>query len=146
VRATARHALGDLAGAIEDATHAIEVDPRCAAAYGTRGVVRDEQGDHKGALEDLTRVIELAPDKAPGWADRAATLLDLDEVDAAIADATRAIDLNPRLARAYGCRGEALARKGDRRAAPDYRKFLELAPGSPEEPRIRDWLAKNAER
>jgi tetratricopeptide (TPR) repeat protein len=50
---------GDFDGAISDATHAIQLDPKDGHAYGTRGWARYGKGDLAGALEDCKKAVEL---------------------------------------------------------------------------------------
>ncbi|MGH9832797.1 MAG: tetratricopeptide repeat protein [Blastocatellia bacterium] len=61
-RAGIRHDRGDLRGALEDYSRAIEIDPRLALLYGNRGVTRKALGDLKGAIADYTEAIRLRPD------------------------------------------------------------------------------------
>ena len=60
-RGSAKNSSGDYAGAIEDYTKAIELDPKFAVAYCNRGNAKDSSGDYAGAIEDYTKAIELDP-------------------------------------------------------------------------------------
>ncbi|MCY7275321.1 MAG: tetratricopeptide repeat protein, partial [Phormidesmis sp. CAN_BIN44] len=46
-------------GAIEDCTQAIRLDPKDAAAYSNRGLVRADLGDKRGAIEDYQEAARL---------------------------------------------------------------------------------------
>lgn len=51
--------LGDVDGAIEALTHAVNVDPTMGAAWFNRGFARFSIGDRQGAVADLSRAGEL---------------------------------------------------------------------------------------
>lgn len=50
-----------LAGAVDDFSVAIEVEPRYADGWKRRGQARSALGDSEGALADLQKAIDLAP-------------------------------------------------------------------------------------
>jgi tetratricopeptide (TPR) repeat protein len=52
-----RQKAGDVAGAIEDYTTCISIDPDNAAWYFSRAAARQKAGDVVGAIEDLTESI-----------------------------------------------------------------------------------------
>lgn len=54
-------ALGDYDWAIEDYSHAIELDPKFAEAFHGRAVVLDQTGERLRAIKDLQRAHALAP-------------------------------------------------------------------------------------
>ena len=60
---------GDLDGAIEDYTKAIEIDPKNETYYHSRGVSRYLKKDLKGAIEDMRKTLRVA---APNWKNRKA--------------------------------------------------------------------------
>lgn len=51
--------LGDNLGVIQDFNKVIELDPKFADVYYTRGCVKSELKDKTGALEDLSKAGEL---------------------------------------------------------------------------------------
>ncbi|MBI3722398.1 hypothetical protein HY251_00355 [bacterium] len=76
-RALLRRERGDLAGAIADATRALEIDPQCGDAFRDRAIAREMQGDRAGAISDLGHVIELSPPDTPQAASARALLAEL---------------------------------------------------------------------
>lgn len=54
--------VGDLAGAERQYDRAVAADPRLAAAWAARAVLRYRRGDQHGALADLDAAIRLAPE------------------------------------------------------------------------------------
>jgi tetratricopeptide (TPR) repeat protein len=56
-----RKEQGDLEGAMNDFSHAIELDPQNKMAYLGRGEVRERRADFKGALADFQKVLEMDP-------------------------------------------------------------------------------------
>ncbi len=113
VRAGVKLGAGDRDGAIEDARHALELDPTLAAAWRVRGAARLEKGDQGGAIADATKAIELDPGLALAWSDRGAARSTEGDWDGEIADCTRAVELDPGLALAWSNRGAARGNKGD---------------------------------
>jgi len=53
--------MGDYDRAIADAAKAIDLNPKLAAAYGTRGFAFAKKGDVKSAIADYRRQLALAP-------------------------------------------------------------------------------------
>ncbi|MCW8796877.1 MAG: tetratricopeptide repeat protein [Chlorobium sp.] len=63
-RANVRSGRGDIEGAIDDYSKAIELGLRLRErflAYGNRGIARAALEDNQGALEDFTVIIEASP-------------------------------------------------------------------------------------
>ena len=50
--------------AIADLDKAIELDPKNAVSYSSRGFAKSEIGDYKGVIADFDKVIELNPENA----------------------------------------------------------------------------------
>ena len=97
----------DWAGAAEDCSRAIELDPTNAAAWAGRAAARGNQGDLDGELADATRSVELAPEMADAWALRGEAFLKKGDDARAIEDLTKAVDLDPRNSLALGNRAAA---------------------------------------
>lgn len=54
--------LNDSSGAVKDASRAIELDPRFAAAYCLRGLAKLNLGDKRGACSDYRKAGSIDPD------------------------------------------------------------------------------------
>ena len=87
--------MGDPAGALEEYSEALRLNPGYADAYYNRANVLDGQGDLAGAIADYDRAIELNPGHAMAYGNRAFTYVKLGEVEKAKADAARALELDP---------------------------------------------------
>jgi len=61
-RSLARAALGDAAGALEDAEHLVTVVPQQAESWYARGVARALLKRHLGAIDDFDRAAALRPE------------------------------------------------------------------------------------
>jgi tetratricopeptide (TPR) repeat protein len=124
-----RSVKGDFDGAIADYSRAIELDPRYALAWGSRGAARAKKEDWDGAIADYTRAIELDPTLASAWGCRGFAKASKRDWDGTIADLDRAIELDPKETSDWGNRGFAKASKGDYGGAiADYTRAIELAP------------------
>jgi len=130
--AKARHQTGDIKGAIEDCTRALELDPAYVTAYEERGFSKLALGDLKGALADYSKVVELRPRDAAGYAHRAVVRRELGDPRGAMADHDQAILLNPRNSASYIDRGGTrIDLKDFQGAVDDATKGLELDPTQP---------------
>jgi len=58
-RGLMRQAGGDHAGAVEEFTRALDLDPACGEAYASRGISREFLGDVAAAKADYAKSIEL---------------------------------------------------------------------------------------
>ena len=104
--------LNNFQAAIADASQAIIVNPKDAAAFNLRGSAIRKNGDAKKALEDFNRAVELAPN-ADNYYQRGATYQLLGDHQSAIADFTQVIDMIPDLGHAYFARAESRRAIGD---------------------------------
>src|SRR5579859_2188274 len=77
--------------AIEAYNHAIQIDPRYAAAYNNRGNTYCELKEYAKAMADYSRTIELNPRYAAAYYNRGNAYCELKEYTKAIADYSRAI-------------------------------------------------------
>ena len=66
MRGMQRAATGDLSGAIEDFTKAIELEPENASLYVSRAIAYDMNSDYQLAIQDYERAIELKPELEVG--------------------------------------------------------------------------------
>jgi tetratricopeptide (TPR) repeat protein len=98
-RALARHAQGDVEGALSDCEMAISINPGLAEAYNNRGTLRWANGDLDGALSDYNRVIAIDPRDGLAFNNRANILVDRGDFENALVDFSKAVDLLPRNAK-----------------------------------------------
>ena len=140
-RATALRKLGEYQRAIQDATRAIEIDPKFAGAYCQRAFAYQQsqfENRVEQSLADATKAIELDPTIALSFVLRGGARLELKQYDQAIADFTRAIGLNPRSYSAYGGRASSYAALGETsKARADINKALLLSPPKEDELSLR---------
>ncbi|WP_083556423.1 tetratricopeptide repeat protein [Hyphomicrobium sp. NDB2Meth4] len=95
-RGTAWNNKGDLAKAIEDYSHAIELDPGFALAYTNRGAMYVNQKDDERALADFQKAIALDEKSAAfAYAGRGGIFERRGDRDAANADYEKALSLKP---------------------------------------------------
>jgi tetratricopeptide (TPR) repeat protein len=95
-RGVARKARGDIDGAIEDYTQAINLNPSLAEAFGNRGNAMFKNGDLDGALKDYEEALRLKPDDADVYYNRAIVWEDKSNPAAAISDFQKYLDLGAR--------------------------------------------------
>jgi tetratricopeptide (TPR) repeat protein len=92
----ARDDKGDLDGAIDEYTKAIDADPKFVKAYLNRGIDRKNKGDHQGAVADFTKVIELDPTNLQAHMSRGSSRIFTNDLDGSVEDFTKAIELDTR--------------------------------------------------
>jgi len=123
---------GNVLGAIDEFTKAIEIDPQFDRAYTNRGIMWMETGDYDKAIMDINRAIEINPQQFAAFNSRGNARRFKGEFDSAIADYTTAIGLNPKSAIPYNNRGAAYVNKGDLDAAiDDFGKAIGIDPKYP---------------
>jgi tetratricopeptide (TPR) repeat protein len=89
-RGCARAASGDVAGAEDDFTAALQLDPGYVMAYYDRAVLRQRRGDYTGSLSDYGDVVALVPDFAEARFNRALCLQKTGDLAAARTEALAA--------------------------------------------------------
>ena len=116
--------------AIQLLTKAIELNPKYADAYGTRGIAYSFIKQYSKAIKDFNKAIELNPEDDGAYLNRGTTYADLGQYSKAIKDYSKAIELNPEDAwAAYYNRGLAYDNLGQySKAIKDYNKAIELTP------------------
>jgi tetratricopeptide (TPR) repeat protein len=128
-RGVMRRMSGDTAGAIEDYTKAIEIDPKFASAYYNRGIARYAMKDAAGAIQDYTKAIELRPDFSDAYGNRGIIYAESGNAKTAFADFDMAIKLKPGNPLTYNSRGLALQEQGKLdEAIRDYDVAIRLDP------------------
>lgn len=123
--------------ALEDFTHAIELNPRYASAYNNRGVAYKNLGNRRQAMADFAKAIDLytnaierKPRNAFAYNDRGVAYCRSGDFREGISDFTKAIELNPRYALAYNNRSFADYRSGNHeQAMADCSQAIKLRPG-----------------
>jgi len=98
---------GDLMGAIDLWSQAIDLDPNFANAYYNRGTAYNYLKRYEEAIADYIRAIDIDPNFAYAYNGRGIAYKNLKRYEEAIADHTRAIELDPNDANAYYNRGNA---------------------------------------
>ncbi len=73
LRGYAKLGLGDLLGAEQDLSRAIEINPVYTEAFHYRGIVHAEMGNYEDAVRDLTAAIDLRPDLVGSYYSRGVT-------------------------------------------------------------------------
>ncbi|HEV3260069.1 MAG TPA: tetratricopeptide repeat protein [Gemmataceae bacterium] len=120
-RAHDAHEHHDDDNALKYYDEAIQLDPDCANAYGSRATIYAEvKQDYDRAIADYSEAIRLRDDQTAQGKYLAATVytgrghcyLHMAKVAEAIADYDEAIRLNPQVLQAYAYRGLAYETKG----------------------------------
>jgi tetratricopeptide (TPR) repeat protein len=111
-------------------TQEIDLSPRSAEAYHSRGIVHYLKQNYDAAIADYDKAINLDPKgRSNFYANRGMAYIGKGLFDKAFSDLDRAISMDPKDFRAYQGRGRAYAGKGDLdRAIADYTRSLELDP------------------
>ncbi|HKY85488.1 MAG TPA: tetratricopeptide repeat protein, partial [Pseudorhodoplanes sp.] len=138
--AMARHHAGDLDGAIDEYTRAIEIDRKLAPAYTFRGNAFEAKGEDGKAVSDYTKAVNVAPKMIKPLIDRGTLMERQGRLDLAIADFTRVIKLAKTDGAAYVPRARVYLRQGDfDRAITDLNKAIKLAPDLADAYRFRSF-------
>src|SRR4028119_699621 len=135
-RAATRYLKGDLDGAIEDYSRALETEPRVAGVYVKRGGARRAKGDLNGAIDDFNQAYDIDPlsvhndrSVAEAYSNRGFIRTNKLDMPGAIYDFNKALECyqgNPDL---YFKRGRARLINGDLAGAiSDFTDGLALKP------------------
>ncbi len=116
-RSLSRRELGDVEGAVEDTSRAIDLEPDNAYAWMHRGLNHYRAKEYRKALADYDRAIELSPSMSSAYHNRCTTDIKLERYDAAISDAERSIALGNSDPVVYRLLGNARRLDGDLRGA-----------------------------
>jgi len=129
LRGNLKKGQGDLQGALQDYTRAIQLNNNVDDSYFNRGIIFDKMGDAKAAIEDFSKAIQLNPKSADTYNNRGWAYFEMGDAKSAVADFGQAVSLNPKYAQAYNNRGWVYYKAGDMKAAlPDFDKAIELQP------------------
>src|SRR5262245_35931735 len=138
-RGLAKARLRQLDGAVEDFSHAIQINAEFGLAYIDRGVALAQRGDFRRALADLNKGLALVPDQACGLVARGLVHFELGALDNALADLTAGHQLAQNDADIYFHRSRVdLARRNYAPAAADVEDSVRL---DPHHPRFHDQVA-----
>jgi len=121
---------GDLNAAVASFTEAIEIDPRYADAYHSRGQIHRQRGNYDAAIADFSMAIETDNRSTVShYFARGMTYVSRRDYTAAIADFTQIINQDNYNAEAYYARGLAYHYKGNLDAAvADYDRAIIIVP------------------
>jgi Flp pilus assembly protein TadD len=106
LRGCSRYEKGDLDGAIQDFTAAIQLKPDDAYYYLYRGDAHHRKGNLDEAIRDFTQAIRLMPEQAGSYDCRGDARADKGDLNGAFQDYDEAIRLKPNDAYHYGKRGK----------------------------------------
>ena len=130
-RAMLRLEEGDLAGALEGFSRALELDPSHTPTYRARGTARKDNGDLAGALADFEKALELAAteNRAAAYHGRGSVRVLQNDFHGALEDYERALALEPENFLFHISRGNARYHLRDPRGLRDYRAAFGLDAG-----------------
>jgi RNA polymerase sigma factor (sigma-70 family) len=115
--------------AIADFNHALQLDPKAAAAYFNRGRAHKLQGKYDQALVDYAQNLKLHPNAAGTYVNRGQIYNLKGDYDLAIADFDHALLLNPTKELAYTGRANSyIAKGGYDQAIADCNRALAMDP------------------
>jgi tetratricopeptide (TPR) repeat protein len=126
---------GDLDGAAEQFSKAVQSDPKACAARVALGTVAERRGQSAQALQAYAAALAIVPDYAPAVSARVRLLLALERAPEAEAFARGLVAQHPDSAPALAALAEVLSSRGDSRSAqelaqralkkdPDYRPAM----------------------
>jgi tetratricopeptide (TPR) repeat protein len=126
-------ALLALDPAFMDYEKAIELDPKNAGAYSSRGGIYAVIGRPNRAMADLDKAVELDPEDAESYTNRGFAYLLMRQPATAIKDFDMAIKVDPEYALAYKNRGTSyLGFNQSAKAISNYNRYIELRPDDAE--------------
>ena len=96
----------DYQKALSDLEQAIQIAPKWALPYSTRGALKNIfKKDYKGAMTDYNRAIQIDPKLSSAYSNRGTLkMMEFKDYQGALADFNRAIELDPNYANAYANR------------------------------------------
>jgi tetratricopeptide (TPR) repeat protein len=107
-----RYEEGDVDGAVDDYTEALDIGGDDPDVYRKRGVARAAMNDVDGAIEDWTQALELDPDHVEARVDRALAYYEDQQPEKALEDFNKAVEHEER-AEIFANRGVARFQTGD---------------------------------
>jgi tetratricopeptide (TPR) repeat protein/transglutaminase-like putative cysteine protease len=94
-RAFALSKMGDRAGALEAAGHAVDLDPASSSAWANRGVYRFWMGDKEGAAADLDKAVDIDPSEPVAMNGNALLAMSDNRYDDAVIELSRVLRQKP---------------------------------------------------
>jgi tetratricopeptide (TPR) repeat protein len=120
---------GELAGAVEAFSSALQLDAKLHAAYFNRGMCHLKQGQFDKAMSDIEACLLLNPDFVEALAMRGQIWTLQGQYELAVADLNQALQMAPRNAVALTSRGNLGLVQGDHeRARADFEQALASDP------------------
>jgi len=140
-RGLAKKRAGDLDGAIEEYTNAIEIDPDNSFAHLDRGYAWELKGNAEKAIADYDEAIKLKPEDPQAYFYRGLVKKQKWDLEGAIADFDTELKLEPGNYYGHLDRGMARAGMGNMSGAmEDFNRAVEINPGKPDAYTSRgDW-------
>ena len=130
VRGLSRFDKGDLSGAVEDFTQAIQTQSDYPEAYFYRGLAYFDLRQMQKSIADYSKAIALNAGYVDAYYNRGLVLSEMGDKPGAITDYTQVIRQDNTFARAYNNRGVLLSELGDQKQAiDDFNQALEINPG-----------------
>ncbi len=146
-RGSLRLDLGDFAGAEADAIEALRSRPDFAYALLVRASARARRRDDAGAAEDATRVLAREPENVKALAVRGNARRSSGDLAGAEQDLREALRLRPDYAEIHLSLGVLHDKREEwEEAIAAYRRFLDLAPASPQAAAAGRWLRQCEEK
>ncbi len=126
-RALSLHKQGQYREALQCYDKVIDMYPRLALVYNSRGMVKLNLGEYEQAIEDFDIAIEIDPQLELAYNNRGMAKINLEKNEQAIKDFNKAIELDTQLDLAYSNRGWAKLNLGEyEQAIKDFDKAIEL--------------------
>ncbi len=128
-RGIARYTSGDLAGAVQDFTRAIEMNSGWRRGRQKSADKFQDPDTVQGRAPGSSRIVIVDKFNAAAHFNRGRVRYDRGDAAGALSDFEIAIRLNPRHAEAYDCRGSAFQAMGDLSSAIEsFNKAIQLNP------------------
>ncbi len=118
---------GDIQGALAGLNWAVEVDPKDAAAYLCRGIVRCKVQNYREAIADFNQALKLAPEDITIYRNRGKARAAFGDAQGAIADYNKVLEKDPKDPLAYIARGNAYRETSKyAEAMQDYNQAIKI--------------------
>ena len=128
MRAGVRYKENDYAGAIDDYTKVIELDPKDMNAHSNRGDVYHNRKEYDKAITDYSKVIEIDPNFVLGYINRAHSRNLSGDYNGAIEDYKKALQIHPDEGRYIELADMQTLNKDFGGAAATFTTLIELNP------------------